>query len=80
MPVVATTIGVEGLEVENEKQVLIGDNPAIFAAQCCRLIEDWPLCEGLAAAARACLMEKCTPDVLRATLRQTSRFMDVSRP
>jgi hypothetical protein len=70
VPVVATPIGVEGLRVENEKQVLIADNPADFAEQCCRLVEDRPLCEGLAAAARACLMEKYTPEILRATLRR----------
>ena len=39
-PVVSTPIGVEGLDVENEKQVLIAEDPAGFAGQCCRLMDD----------------------------------------
>ena len=63
-------MGVEGLEVENEKQVLVAENPGAFAEQCCRLMEDRELGERLATAAHACLMEKYTPEVLRATLRR----------
>ena len=70
VPVVATPIGVEGLEVENENQVLIADNTDAFAGQCCRLMEDRELGARLATAAHACLMERYTSKVFRATLRR----------
>jgi glycosyltransferase involved in cell wall biosynthesis len=52
VPVVATTIGCEGLAVEDDREVLIADTPETFAEACLRLLEDRKLGERLAAAAR----------------------------
>jgi glycosyltransferase involved in cell wall biosynthesis len=69
-PVVSTAVGVEGLDVEHDKEVLIADDPDSFAEQCRRLMEDRRLCEALTTRAFACLIANYTPDVLRSTLRR----------
>lgn len=38
IPVVSTSKGVEGLAVDHEKHVLLGDTASSFAQQCCRLM------------------------------------------
>jgi glycosyltransferase involved in cell wall biosynthesis len=52
-PLVATTIGCEGLDVEPDRHVLIGDTPETFAAQIGRLFEDPALGARLAREGRA---------------------------
>lgn len=47
-PVVSTSKGVEGLEVESGKHVLIGDSPLNFAVQTVRLLKDPALQSALA--------------------------------
>jgi glycosyltransferase involved in cell wall biosynthesis len=80
-PVVSTSIGVEGLEVANEKQVLIGENPDSFAEQCYRLMEDRRLYEAVTSHAFTCLIEKYTPDVLRSVLGGCLQLpLNASRP
>jgi glycosyltransferase involved in cell wall biosynthesis len=39
IPVVSTTIGAEGLEVHNGRNISIADSEADFAAACCDLLE-----------------------------------------
>jgi glycosyltransferase involved in cell wall biosynthesis len=39
-PVVATSISLEGIEVEHKKHVLVGDNPVDFAKQVIRVLKD----------------------------------------
>lgn len=43
LPVVSTSIGVEGLPVEHESHVLTGDSEEVFAEQCHRIMTDGPL-------------------------------------
>lgn len=43
IPVVSTTIGAEGLNVESGRHLLIADDPASFAAACVKLLEDTEL-------------------------------------
>lgn len=38
LPLVSTVKGIEGLEVRPEVDVLLGDTPEAFAAQCCRIM------------------------------------------
>lgn len=38
--VVSTTIGAEGLDVQNGENILIADEPSDFARQCLRLLDD----------------------------------------
>jgi glycosyltransferase involved in cell wall biosynthesis len=51
-PVVSTPQGAEGLEVADERELLIADNPAAFAAKLVRLLEDAALARRLGEAAR----------------------------
>ena len=53
LPVVATTIGGEGLGLEHERDALIADDPKAFAACLDRALTDDELCRRLAAAGRA---------------------------
>jgi glycosyltransferase involved in cell wall biosynthesis len=71
-PVVSTTLGVEGLEVDTEKHILIADHPQHFAEQCCRLMEDKQLSVSLTTNALTCLVAHYTQEALQRTL---SRIM-----
>ena len=51
-PVVSTTIGCEGLEVVDEKNILIADTPAEFAEKTSRLLRDKELYQHLATNGR----------------------------
>jgi glycosyltransferase involved in cell wall biosynthesis len=51
-PIVATRIGVEGLQMTNGKDFLQEDNAAEFADACLRLLSDDDLCNLLGASAR----------------------------
>jgi glycosyltransferase involved in cell wall biosynthesis len=51
-PVVSTTIGCEGLNVENGKHLLIADSPAEFAQQTIRLFQDRHLYQRISANGR----------------------------
>ena len=50
--VVSTSQGAEGLEVAHGRELLIADEPAAFASELCRVLEDAALARGLGAAAR----------------------------
>lgn len=52
-PVVSTTIGAEGLEVEDGRELLVADGPEAFAAAVRRVLADEPLARSLGAAGRA---------------------------
>jgi polysaccharide biosynthesis protein PslH len=53
LPVVATSIGCEGLEVETERHVLIADSAGGFAAATLRVLGDRALAEALGRSGRA---------------------------
>ena len=52
MPVVSTAIGAEGLPVQHGENVLLADDPAAFAAETVRVLQDGPLRRRLGLAAR----------------------------
>ncbi len=52
-PLIATSIGCEGLEVVPDRDVLIGDTPEAFAAQVGRVFDDAALRASLARQGRA---------------------------
>jgi glycosyltransferase involved in cell wall biosynthesis len=52
-PVVSTTIGAEGLELVDGRELLLADRPFHFAQQCLRLLGDPALAERLAQQGRA---------------------------
>ena len=51
-PVVSTTVGAEGLDVVNERHLLLADDPASFAKAVLRALDDRELCERLVAQGR----------------------------
>jgi glycosyltransferase involved in cell wall biosynthesis len=67
-PLVATSIGCEGLDVEPDRHVLIGDTPELFAAQIGRLFDDPLLRERLARHGRQQIEARYTWSALGARL------------
>jgi glycosyltransferase involved in cell wall biosynthesis len=57
-PVVSTTIGCEGLEVEHNRHILIADTPERFAGCVTRLLLDPALRDRIAAEARRLVEER----------------------
>jgi glycosyltransferase involved in cell wall biosynthesis len=51
VPVVSTTVGAEGLPVENGNTIYLADDPQTFAARCLELLESKPAAQKLAAEA-----------------------------
>jgi glycosyltransferase involved in cell wall biosynthesis len=72
-PVVSTTIGVEGIDVQDDEHTLIGDTPEALAACCVRLINDWSLGERLAERAYARLVQAYSFEALERTIAVFSR-------
>jgi glycosyltransferase involved in cell wall biosynthesis len=58
IPVVATTIGADGLDVEDGVHLLLADSPEDFANACRRLIEDRALARRLIDAAEHLFLER----------------------
>lgn len=58
LPVVSTTVGCEGLEVQHGVHLLIADTPGDFAQACAIVLNDKELANKLANNARALMREK----------------------
>jgi glycosyltransferase involved in cell wall biosynthesis len=58
LPVVTTTVGAEGLEVEDGRHLLVADDADALASACLRLLDDRDLRSRLAAAGRALWQER----------------------
>ena len=67
-PVVSTSIGCEGLAIEEGKHILVADNPSDFASAVCRLLGDRALRIHLAANARELVVTHYEWDILAARL------------
>jgi polysaccharide biosynthesis protein PslH len=63
-PVVATSIGVEGIDVHPEVHYLLGDRPADFAGQCARLMQNPSLSRGLVERAYRLVTLRYSPQAL----------------
>jgi len=57
-PVVSTSVGAEGLEVEHERDILIADNASDFARQILRLRDDKDLWQRLSESGKRVIAEK----------------------
>jgi glycosyltransferase involved in cell wall biosynthesis len=57
-PVVSTTIGTEGLDFADGREILVRDDAASFASACTELLRDGTLCERLRTAARQLVAER----------------------
>ncbi len=64
-PVVASTLGAEGIDARPEEHLLIADTPQSFAGCCLRLMQDRFLRERLAANALALLRRAYSPEALQ---------------
>jgi glycosyltransferase involved in cell wall biosynthesis len=67
-PVVASTIGAEGIDALPEQHLLIADTPEAFADCCLRLRQDRSLRERLIANALALVRRAHTPEALQRTI------------
>jgi glycosyltransferase involved in cell wall biosynthesis len=63
-PVVATTIGAEGIDARDGEHLLLADDPDRFAAHCANLIDDPSLGQRLAAQAAALFDARYTIEAL----------------
>jgi glycosyltransferase involved in cell wall biosynthesis len=58
VPVIATRKGIEGLDLEPGREVLLADDAAAFAATTLRLLDDPALRARVASAGRAAVAER----------------------
>ena len=70
-PIVTTTEGMAGIALRPGVHVLIGDDPAAFAAQCIRLMADDSLGRRLARAARDIYIRDHRPAVMADVIRSS---------
>ncbi len=68
LPVVATTPSIEGMHLNAGDDVLVGDDPAAFAAEIVRVYQDEVLWQKLAAAGRDNIRKHFSRDVARSTI------------
>jgi glycosyltransferase involved in cell wall biosynthesis len=77
IPVVSTTIGAEGLDVEHDRHLLLADDPQQFAACCSRILTDTALRARLADAGeelfRSCYTWSHTQDAVDSLASQHIR-------
>ena len=57
-PIVATTLGAEGLDMRKGRELLVEDDPVAMAEACVQLLRDEALCARLGGAARAAVSER----------------------
>ncbi|MGH7847266.1 MAG: glycosyltransferase, partial [Candidatus Binatia bacterium] len=57
-PVVSTTVGAEGLPVEDGRDILLADDPARFAEACIEVLTNHELCRKLSLCGRALVEQK----------------------
>ncbi len=69
-PVVSTTKGIEGLEVEPDRHVLVGDSPRAFAGQVLRVMNDESLRARLVRNAQRLVSERYSWRQIADTLEQ----------
>ena len=67
-PVVSTSIGIEGIDVSNNEQVLIADTPEAFAECLVRLMDDRQLRERLAENAFSLFRHNYSAEAIRKTV------------
>lgn len=67
-PVVSTTIGAEGLELEDGRDLLIGDHATAIAAHLASVLRDGELATRLGMAGRARVLAAYSPDALTRAL------------
>lgn len=64
VPVVSTSKGVEGLDVDNGVHLLIEDDPRLFADACIRLMNDQPVRDEISRRAFNFAVSKYSPEII----------------
>jgi len=67
-PVVSTSIGAQGLDIDNEAHLLTGDTPADFAGALARMLTEPELRRRISEAGRQRVLERYTWSTLGAEL------------
>jgi glycosyltransferase involved in cell wall biosynthesis len=67
-PVVATSIGAFGYDVENGRELLLADRADDFALACIKLLRNPELGEALSERAHKCFLERWTWDSFASTV------------
>ncbi len=73
IPVVSTTLGAEGLGVEDGVHLLLGDTARELAAACARLLADSRLRGRVVASAQALYEERFTEDLVEARVAEVAQ-------
>jgi glycosyltransferase involved in cell wall biosynthesis len=73
IPVVSTTLGAEGLGVEDGVHLLLGDTAAELAAACARLLADTGLRARVVAAAQALYEARFTEELVETRVAEVAR-------
>ncbi|MGZ9165516.1 MAG: glycosyltransferase family 4 protein [Anaerolineales bacterium] len=76
MPVVTTTVGLEGIEAQPGKDVLVADSPHDFAAAVCRVLADESLQKQLSTNGRLLVERKYDWQVTLKALENVYRQLD----
>lgn len=71
IPVVSTTVGCEGLDVEHGRHLLVADGAEELARACARVLDEPDLGPRLAAAAHDLWRTRYRPEAMRAAVRAT---------
>jgi glycosyltransferase involved in cell wall biosynthesis len=79
IPVVSTTVGADGLDVEDGVHLLIADRPEEFARACRRLTDDQALARRLVEAAERLYLERYEWSVAKRKIEQVVRDVAVSK-
>ena len=70
LPVVATTVGCEGLDARDGTELLVGDTPEELAAACVRVLSEPALAASLAQAGHRLWSERYRAEDVRGRIRQ----------
>jgi glycosyltransferase involved in cell wall biosynthesis len=79
IPVVSTTVGADGLDVEDGVHLLLADRPEEFADACRRLIEDRALARRLVDAAEKLFLEQYEWSTAKQRIQQLVRDVAASK-
>lgn len=79
VPVVATTVGAEGIDASHGKDILIADAPDAFAKSCINLLQDRNLNRRIREAAFELVSTRYTIDVLRNEVKNCYSKCDLKK-
>jgi glycosyltransferase involved in cell wall biosynthesis len=79
IPVVSTTVGADGLDVEDGVHLLLADRPEEFARACRRIVDDRALTRRLVDAAERRYLERYEWSVAKRSIEQVVRDVAASK-